>query len=116
VSKRGGRVPAPPVGDEWDLRFAAKAAADAWDKLCNVAATNCARLHGELRADPRHAKNPSRHHQLKGELSTGNHGGRILEQWQYEVTGAGRVWFLIDDDNRRVLFTKVSLGHPSGTE
>ncbi|MFC9999039.1 hypothetical protein [Nocardia sp. NPDC127526] len=29
--------------------------------------------------------------------------GGALEQWQYEVTGGGRIWYAIDDE-RRVLY------------
>ena len=94
MSKRGSRVPRPPVPPEWGLRFADKTAAGNWEKLCNIAVGNCA----------------------EGELSSGRHDGKELEQWQYEVTGAGRAWFLIDDAKRRVLLTAVTLGHPSKTD
>ncbi len=73
-------------------------------------------MHARLTKDPRHRVNPDRHHRLKGELGSKSHDGKELEQWQYEVTGAGRVWFLINDVNHRVLLTEVSLGHPSKTD
>lgn len=116
MSARGSRVPAPPSGAEWDLRFASKSAAKSWEELCNTAAGNCAAMHQQLRADPRQTRNPHRHHQLHGDLATARHGGRLLEQWQYEITGAGRVWFLIDDDRHRVWLTLVESGHPSKTD
>jgi hypothetical protein len=116
VSARGSRVPAPPIDGEWDLRFANKKAAINWEQLCNAAAGNCAAMHAQLRSDPRQAKNPGRHHRLRGELASGKHGGRDLEQWQYEITGAGRVWFLIDDANHKVWLTLVESGHPSRTD
>jgi hypothetical protein len=59
---------------------------------------------------------PRRHHRLKGSLGTAKHGGRELEQWQYEITGSGRVWFLIDDAERKVWLTLVESGHPSKTD
>jgi hypothetical protein len=49
-------------------------------------------------------------------LASKAHDGKVLEQWQYEITGAGRVWFLIDEANRRVLLVEVTLGHPSKTD
>jgi hypothetical protein len=98
------------------LRFATKSASEHWARLCNIAAGNCAEMHARLTADPRHRVNPDRHHQLKGELKSKPHGGRELEQWQYEITGAGRVWFLIDDTKRRVWLTEITLGHPSKTD
>lgn len=115
MSGRGARVPAPATGQQWDLRYGNKKAADNWEKLCNVAAGNCATMHARLTADPRHAVNPSRHHRLRGGLATAKHAGRDLEQWQYEITGAGRVWFLIDDDNHKVILVLVEPGHPSKT-
>jgi hypothetical protein len=42
--------------------------------------------------------------------------GRLLEQWQHEVTGAGRVWYVIDDDRRTAWMTDASPGHPKETE
>lgn len=116
MSARGARVPAPPTGDQWDLRFADKKAARNWEQLCNAAATNCAATHAQLTKDPRQAVNPSRHHRLHGSLGTGKHGSRELEQWQYEITGSGRIWFLIDDDQRKVWLTLVESGHPSKTD
>lgn len=116
MSGRGSRVPAPAAGDQWDLRFADKKAAGNWDWLCNMATANCAAMHAQLTNDPRRAINPSRHHRLRGDLATGKHGGRDLEQWQYEITGSGRVWFLIDDAQHKVWLTVVESGHPSKTD
>lgn len=115
MSGRGARVPAPPTGEQWDLRFADRKAAGNWDQLCNAAAANCAAMHAQLARDPRHAVNPSRHHRLRGELGAGKHAGRELEQWKCEITGSGRVWFLIDDDQHKVWLTLVESGHPART-
>jgi hypothetical protein len=116
VSARGARVPAPAAGDQWDLRFGNKKAARNREQLCNTAATNCAAMHAQLTKDPRQAVNPSRHHRLKGDLATGKYAGRDLEQWQYEITGSGRVWFLIDDKQRKLWLTSIEPGHPSKTD
>ena len=70
-----------------------------------------------LSRDPRNRSGASsRVHQLKGELETRELKGVKLEQWQYEVTGAGRVWFCVDDASRRVLITLAGTGHPKSTE
>jgi hypothetical protein len=116
VTKRGARVPAPATGTQWHLRFASKSAAQKWEALCNAAAGNCAAMHAQLSKDPRQAQNPSRHHRLKGALATAMHAGQQLEQWQYEITGAGRVWFLIDDAKHTVRLVLVEQGHPSKTD
>ena len=39
-----------------------------------------------------------------------------LEQWQYEVTGAGRVWYCPDRESRTVWLTDASVGHLKATE
>lgn len=80
MTKKGARVPAPPVGA------------------------------------PRHSVNPNRHHRLKGAYGSREYASQQLEQWQYEVTGAARVWFLIDDDRHRVYLSEVHIGHPKKTE
>jgi hypothetical protein len=57
-----------------------------------------------------------RHHPLKGALSTAAHRGIMLPQWQYEVTGGGRVWYLVDVRLRRVYLTYAGTRHPKPTE
>jgi len=42
--------------------------------------------------------------------------GDQLEQWQFEVTGGGRVWYCVDDSNRTVWMSDASVGHPKATE
>jgi hypothetical protein len=39
-----------------------------------------------------------------------------MEQWQYEVTGGGRLWYCIDDADRTVWLTDAMAGHPKATE
>lgn len=64
--------------------------------------------------------NPRRHdhrqHPLKYELSSRSIDGKLLEQWQYEPTGGGRVWYCIDDDDRTVYLTQATPGHPKATD
>jgi hypothetical protein len=43
-------------------------------------------------------------------------GGRPLDQWQYEITGAGRIWYCIDDERRVVHLTLAKVGHPRQTD
>jgi hypothetical protein len=43
-------------------------------------------------------------------------GGAALEQWQYEVTGGGRIWYAIDDDSRTLWITRAGTGHPKQTD
>jgi hypothetical protein len=59
--------------------------------------------------------NPQRTHKLRGSLSTRKVEGVTYEQWQHEITGAGRVWYCVDRKNRIIWITQVALGHPKGT-
>jgi hypothetical protein len=114
--KRGDRAAPPPINGEFDLRFANSAAADGWEELARHAAANLRRAHDAIRANPRSVLAPERHHRLKGSLSTAAWKGQQLERWQYEVTGGGRIWYLIDDDRRTAWITYAGTGHPRETE
>jgi hypothetical protein len=114
--KRGDRAAPPAVAGEYELRFAESAAADGWEQLARQVPTNLRRAYDALRADPRSKANPERHHRLKGSLATVQWKGQALERWQYEVTGGGRIWYLIDDDRRTVWLTYAGAGHPRATE
>lgn len=114
--KRGDRV-APPAGrGEWDLRFATGEAAKGWESLCQQAAGNTAVAWNELRNRPAAPIQTSRHHQLKGRLAYADHRGAQMEQWQYEVTGAGRIWYLVDIANHTLWLRYASPGHPNSAQ
>jgi hypothetical protein len=44
------------------------------------------------------------------------HGGTPRDQWQYEVTGGGRIWYAVDDETRAVWLTLCETGHPKATD
>jgi hypothetical protein len=91
-----------------------KPAITGWDELCAQQPEAAARAFDFLRADPRNRTD--RNHRLKGNLATGYIDGRPYERWQHETTGAGRIFFLIDDARTTVWFEEVSMGHPKTTE
>jgi hypothetical protein len=63
---------------------------------------------------PRFARDAA---ELKGrERSTVMHDGRRLDQWQYEFTAGGRIWYFIDDANKTVGLSHVVVAHPKATE
>jgi len=68
-----------------------------------------------MRTSPGRPETP-RHSRLRGDLATAIYGGRELEQWEIEVTGAGRIFYLLDKDKRAVRITKAETGHPKVTE
>ena len=42
--------------------------------------------------------------------------GKVLDQWQYEVTSGGRIWYCPDPAARIVWITYASTAHPKATE
>lgn len=114
MSKRKQRVAPPPRADGWDCRFATSEGASGWDDLCAAASANTRTAWEQITKDPR--QRSERQHPLKGALGKRSVEGNELEQWQYEVTGAGRIWYCIDDAKRTVWITQASVGHPKATE
>ncbi|MFI2475154.1 hypothetical protein [Nocardia xishanensis] len=114
--KRGDRAAPPSVGIEYEIRFGTSESCSGWEQLAKQAPGNLRRAHDTIRADPRSTASPDRQHRLKGSLASGSWKGVRLDRWQYEVTGAGRVWYLIDDERRTVWITYAGTGHPKATE
>lgn len=116
-SKRKDRAARPPANaGEWSIRFASNAAGKGWDELSAAAGHNLARIYDSLLIDPRAVLNATRQGRLKGTLGRATVGGAEHEQWQFEVTGGGRIWYVVDDDRRTVWLTLASPGHPKETD
>ncbi|WP_018352174.1 hypothetical protein [Longispora albida] len=114
--KRGDRAAPPPRPGEYEPRFANNAAAKGWEDLRSQVPENTRAAYDAISANPRPTPPTDRHHRLKGSLKWGNHGGRALEQWQYEVTSAGRIWYLVDEESLTVWLTFAGTGHPKITD
>ncbi|MCU1641836.1 MAG: hypothetical protein JWN03_2111 [Nocardia sp.] len=114
--KRGDRAAPPALHTEFEIRFATSEAATGWEQLAQQAPSNLRRAFEAMRADPRDGTNPDRHHRLKGSLGSANWKGAALERWQYEVTGGGRISYLVDDERRTAWITYAGTGHPKSTE
>jgi len=114
VPRRRERVAPPPAPAGWDFRYAGNDAATGWDRISSAATGNARVAWDALTTDPR--RRDTRQHPLKGRLATRMVDGEALEQWQYEVTGAGRLWYCIDDRRRTVWLTEATVGHPKATE
>ncbi len=39
-----------------------------------------------------------------------------MEQWQFEVTSGGRIWYAIDDRARTLWLTHAGTAHPKRTD
>jgi hypothetical protein len=114
--KRGDRVAPPRVGEEYDIRFDNADSAKGWDELARTVPANLRRAFDAIRDDPRPIPSNERQHKLHGSLSTVSRRGSALEQWQFEVTAGGRIWYLIDDTTRTVWITYAGTGHPKATD
>ena len=114
MPRRRDRVAPPPRKGGWDCRFASNAVANSWEQF-SASVPNSVRAAWELiTADPRHRS--KRQHPLRGRFATATANGVELPQWQYEVTGGGRIWYCIDDDEKAIWLTAVHIGHPKATE
>jgi hypothetical protein len=113
--KRGDRAAPPPVDDEWDVRFATAQAASGWENLCAQAPGNTRWAWELMRTEPGPPETP-RHSQLRGKLATGEYGGRPLDRWEIEVTGGGRIFYLLDRAKHTVRIEVAGTGHPKVTD
>jgi hypothetical protein len=68
------------------------------------------------RTNPAPPVQSARHHRPRVGLSTGSHRGRNLDRWQIEVTGAGRIWYLVDSERTTIWIDEAGAGHPKATE
>lgn len=116
TGKRGSQAIRPAKNHEWTIRYTSREVATGWENLCKQQPGVMATLYDQLTEDPRTVNNQERQGQMTGDLSTANHHGDSLEQWQYEVSKGGRVWYAINDTTRVVWITKASARHPNETK
>jgi hypothetical protein len=45
-----------------------------------------------------------------------DHQHRRLEQWQYEVTGGSRIWYVINEEKMTIFVVAAGTGHPKATD
>lgn len=114
MPKRKERIAPPPATDGWDLRYATSDAVKGWEQICSAAPSNARTAWEQLTLEPR--ERSSRQHPLKGSLGHRSVNGVDMEQWQYEVTAAGRLWYCIDDGSKTIWLTGAYVGHPKATE
>ncbi len=115
-AKRGDRVTPPARPGGWEARFGTSEAAKGWEHLCQTARSSTWEAWIVLSERPTNPENRARQHRLHGALSTRDVHGQLLDQWQYEVTGAGRIWYCPDPDRRIVWIVHAGPGHPKQTD
>lgn len=114
--KRGDRVAPPALPAEYTLKFATSEAVKGWEELCRQAPANTRAAYDTIRATPCPAPPTDRHHRLRRELAWAVHDGKTLEQWQYEVTAGGRIWYVVDHDARTCWLKHAGPSHPKATD
>lgn len=114
--RRGDRVAPPARAGGWEAKFANNDAAKGWEHLCRTASAATWEAWIVLTERPMTPENPSRQHRLKRSLASLVVHGKELEQWQYEVTGSGRVLYCPDAERRIVWVVYAGTGHPKVTE
>lgn len=111
-AKKNDRVAPPAEPGNWQLRFGTTEAAKGWEELCRQAPGNTRKAWEAIGAEPAPFPATGRHHRLKGSLASRGE----LEQWQYEVTGSGRIWYVIDEAKKTVFLVAAGTGHPQCTD
>jgi hypothetical protein len=114
--KRGDRVAPPPGPNDWDIRFRNNDAARGWEELCGQAPGNTLDAWTTMRRNPMPRTDSPRHSRLHWDLSTVRVGDKLFDHWQIEVTGGGRVWYLVDRDKATIWIDYAGPGHPKATE
>lgn len=114
--RRGDRAAPPPGSNEYDVIFGTNESAKGWEELCRQARSNTYAAWQVMRTDPAPRSPSGRHHRLKDRYATGIYRGRSLPQWQIEVTSGGRIWYLVDVADRRVVIMYAGTGHPRATD
>lgn len=115
MAKRGERVAPPARTGTWEVRYATSEAVRGWEELCRNAPNAAEACWKRLREPPTKANNQSRQFRLKGFSQEALYQGEGPRA-QYEVTGAGRVFYCPDKDTRTVWLTDAGTGHPKRTE
>ncbi|RKT86237.1 hypothetical protein SAMN05421805_102133 [Saccharopolyspora antimicrobica] len=99
-----------------EIRFANNEAAKGWEELCRAARSNTWEAWVVLSERPLDPVNPGRQHPMKKPLAAHVVFGKELDQWQYEVTSSGRIWYCPDPDKRVVWILRASPEHPKWTD
>jgi hypothetical protein len=116
MPKRGDRAAPPPRAEDWDVVLHTSEAVDGWEELCRAAPGPMWELWVILRERPTRATNPERQHRLRLAVKERKINGKVLDQWQYEVTGGGRVWYCPDPEAKKVYITLAGTRHPKQTD
>lgn len=115
--KRNESVAPPTVGSEWHVKYGTTDAVKGWEELCSSDTSSLRDAYDMMRNKPGPNSDmpPHLHYRLKGNLSTGMHGGRVLPMYQIKISQGDRVWYLLDEEKRTV-WVQYAGPHPKETE
>ena len=108
----------------WTVVGRSRKVSEKWDEFSNQAAGECQRVFDQLATNPLY-EDGDRQQRLVGEAGRVTFKGVQYERRQIDVTGSGRVWYLVDPtphgsgQKRRlgkVIIDAVIPGHPKETE
>lgn len=116
MPKRNERVAPPRAPGGYEIRYLRTDAVKGWEDLCSQAPSAAWEAFHVLATRPCDPENPQRQHRLRGNLGSIEVKGASLEQWQYEVTAGGRVWYAVNSSERVVWISYASTRHPQATE
>ena len=111
--KKGDRAAPPAEPGFWVIKFGTNDAAKGWEELEQQAKGNLWTAWDTIRKNPCPRPATERHHPLKGALATSPEG---QPQWQYEVTAAGRIWYVVDEAKMVVWILHAGTAHPRATD
>ncbi|MFF0157832.1 hypothetical protein ACFYRY_09895 [Streptomyces sp. NPDC005263] len=98
------------------VRFADAASAKGWDSLAQQARENTYRAWTTMRTDPGPVNETPGTTGSRAAWRTAPTADRPCEQWQIEVTGGGRIWYLLDTARDTCWITFAGTGHPRATD
>ena len=111
MNARGDSVLRP---NPWNFVFLNRKVAVGWRNLLTQVPSSTDRAWVAITSNP--LRTDDRQHQLSGSVAQVRYAGRFLPQWQYEITGGGRVWYLVDEERRTLVMTYAGIGHPKATD
>ncbi len=111
MNSRGDSVVRP---NPWNFVFLNRKVAVGWRNIVTQAPAAADRAWVVITSHP--VRHDDRQHPLLGAKAQMLYAGRLLPQWQYEVTSGGRIWYLVDEERRTLVMTYAGLAHPKATD
>lgn len=113
------RVPRPTKKQEYGIEFTSRNAEKGWKDLRATQLNSLADAWDLLTRTP--MERSEKCDQLKGDLATVTHGGKVRSRWQLELKGGARIWYYVKEpsDGRTagtVCLLDVHTHHPNQTK